>query len=111
MELAGKVVVGTGGASGIGRALAQAVAANGAGAGVVAALDGAGAETVAAGLGGVGAGASVDVSDEEAVADLIKRTEEAHGPIDLFASNAGIGVGGGPEAPNAQWERIWHINV
>jgi NAD(P)-dependent dehydrogenase (short-subunit alcohol dehydrogenase family) len=42
---------------------------------------------------------------------LIDQATEANGPIDLFCSNAGIGVGGGPEASDQDWERIWQINV
>jgi NAD(P)-dependent dehydrogenase (short-subunit alcohol dehydrogenase family) len=34
-----------------------------------------------------------------------------HGPIDLFCSNAGIGIGGGAEASDESWQRIWDINV
>jgi NAD(P)-dependent dehydrogenase (short-subunit alcohol dehydrogenase family) len=42
---------------------------------------------------------------------LIEAVERDHGPIDLFCSNAGIGVGGGADAANEAWQRIWDINV
>src|SRR4051794_8115951 len=111
MELSDKVIVVTGAASGIGRAMAELFASRQPRAVVVADVNGDGARSVAAGLGGVVEGVALDVSDEEAVAALIRRTEEVHGPIDLFASNAGIGVNGGPEVCNDDWERIWQINV
>src|SRR5437762_6638603 len=88
MELSGKVVVVTGGASGIGRSLSQAFARAGAAAVVVADVNGDGAAEVAAALGGVGTGVALDVSDDAAVGELVRQTEETHGPIDLFASNA-----------------------
>src|SRR3954471_7002845 len=111
MELSDKVIVVTGAASGIGRAMAELFASRQPRAVVVADVNGDGARTVAAALGGVAEGVALDVTDEDAVAALIRRTEEVHGPIDLFASNAGIGVGGGPETPNDDWDRIWQINV
>ena len=42
---------------------------------------------------------------------LVERVTEAYGPIDLFCSNAGIAVEGGIEVPDAEWERIWQVNV
>jgi short-subunit dehydrogenase len=42
---------------------------------------------------------------------LIASVEEAQGPIGLFCSNAGIILEGGVETPDADWERIWDINV
>ena len=42
---------------------------------------------------------------------LVDATVEAFGPVDLFCSNAGIAVGGGVEAPDADWQRIWDVNV
>jgi NAD(P)-dependent dehydrogenase (short-subunit alcohol dehydrogenase family) len=109
MKLADKHIVVTGGASGIGRALARRFSAEGAGAVVVADLDGAGAEAVARELGGLGL--QVDVGDEAQVRELVAAAERANGPIDLFCSNAGIGILGGVEVTNEAWQRIWDVNV
>ncbi len=114
MELTDKVAVVTGGANGIGRALAQRFGAEGARAVVVADVDGSAAEAVAAELRKAGTSADAvhtDVSSEADIIDLIEGTVDRHGPIDLFCSNAGIGAGGGPEAPNQEWQRIWDINL
>ncbi|HET6969864.1 MAG TPA: SDR family oxidoreductase [Phenylobacterium sp.] len=109
MELKGKVIVVTGAASGIGRALALRFAAEGAKAVVCADRDEAGAKATAAGIGGHAF--RVDVSKEAEIEGLIDTVERDIGPIDLFCSNAGIGVGGGAETPNDDWQRIWDINV
>lgn len=109
MELRDRVCVVTGGASGIGRALAERFAAAGARAVVVADRDGDGAQAVAAGIGGIGV--RVDVAQEDDVRRLVDDTESRCGPIDLFCSNAGILVVGGPEVPTADWQRIWDVNV
>jgi NAD(P)-dependent dehydrogenase (short-subunit alcohol dehydrogenase family) len=45
------------------------------------------------------------------VKQLVDRVEADHGRIDLFCSNAGIAVGGGPEALNEDWQRIWEVNL
>jgi NAD(P)-dependent dehydrogenase (short-subunit alcohol dehydrogenase family) len=111
MELADKVVVVTGGASGIGRALSLRFAAEGARAVAVADRDADGAQQVAAEIGARAIAVPTDVSDEAEVRRLVEVTEEAHGPIDLFCSNAGIATGGGVEATNDEWQRIWDINV
>ena len=42
---------------------------------------------------------------------VVARTEERFGPIDLFVSNAGIGTIGGIEATDEEWQRIWDVNV
>jgi NAD(P)-dependent dehydrogenase (short-subunit alcohol dehydrogenase family) len=42
---------------------------------------------------------------------MVRKTEEAFGPVDLFCANAGILIGGGVEVPDADWERIWAVNV
>jgi NAD(P)-dependent dehydrogenase (short-subunit alcohol dehydrogenase family) len=109
MELAGKHVVITGAASGIGRATAQRFAAEGARL-VLADLDEAGVDTVAQELGAVGMRA--DVGRERDIRALIDAAQRHHGPIDLFYSNAGIGgPPGGPEAPDDALQHTWEINV
>jgi NAD(P)-dependent dehydrogenase (short-subunit alcohol dehydrogenase family) len=109
VELQDKLIVVTGAASGIGRALAQRFAGEKARLIVCADINAAGANETAKMMGGVAA--TTDVSKESDIAELIDAVERDHGPIDLFCSNAGIGIGGGPETPDAQWQRIWDINV
>lgn len=109
MDVRGRVVVVTGGANGIGRAISRRVAAAGAESVIVADMDGARAAAVADEI--RGAAVTCDVSNESDVKMLIDRVEADHGRIDIFCSNAGIAVGGGPEAPVDQWQRIWDVNV
>lgn len=114
MDVRGKVVAVTGGVSGIGKALCERFAAEGARAIVVADLDATHCADVAADLARCGAasvGIRTDVSSEADVAACIERAERELGPIDLFCSNAGIAVGGGAEVPDDQWQRIWAVNV
>lgn len=111
MELVDKVTVVTGGGNGIGRALAQRFAAEGARGVVVADLDGDVAEAVAAELGAVGLAVQTDVSNENDVVALVRAAEARCGPIDLFCSNAGIAIGGGADASDDDWQRIWDVNV
>jgi NAD(P)-dependent dehydrogenase (short-subunit alcohol dehydrogenase family) len=109
MKVAGKVVAVTGGAKGIGRALARRFAQEGAQHVAVADLDEAGVCAVAAEL--RGSSMRVDVSREAEIAAFIDTTERNHGPIDLFCSNAGIGVGRGLDTPNEVWQKIWEVNL
>jgi NAD(P)-dependent dehydrogenase (short-subunit alcohol dehydrogenase family) len=111
MELEGRVAVVTGGASGIGKAIAQRVAAAGARGVVVADLDGSGAEAVAAELGDRASGVACDVSSQEQVDRLLDHAEDAFGAIDVYFANAGIGAGSGLDAPDEVWERTWGVNV
>lgn len=114
MEVRGRVVVVTGGASGIGRALARGFAGAGAAGTVVADIDLDGARKVAAELVGDGVAAEaveVDVADEAGVRRLVTRAEERFGPIDIFCANAGILVPGGVEVPTSEWRRMWAVNV
>lgn len=109
MQLEGKHVVVTGGASGIGRALCERFAAEGARAVTVADLDAEGAQTVASRIGGLAV--ALDVSDQAQVEALVAQSEQASGPIDLFCSNAGIFVMGGAEVPTNDWQKIWDVNL
>ena len=108
MEVNGRVAVVTGGGGGIGGALARRLAAGGAMV-TVADIDRESAESVAREIGG--AAMTVDVSQEFDVQNLVAKVLQAHDRIDIFCSNAGIAVGGGPEAPDADWRRIWDVNV
>ena len=110
MELSGRVVVVTGGASGIGRALARRFAADGAAGVVVADIDGDGAAAVASELPS-GIGVACDVTSDSAVGALIARAEDEFGPIDLFCANAGVGTGSGLDAEDDVWEAAWSVNV
>jgi len=109
MELRDRVCVVTGGASGIGRALAARFVAQGARAVVAVDRDADGVQAVAAELGAVGMQA--DVAREEDILRVIDDTETRCGPIDLFCSNAGILLIGGAEVPTEDWQRIWEVNV
>ncbi len=107
MDLAGKVAVVTGGASGIGAALARAFAKEGAQV-AVADLNAAGANEVAAEVGGIAL--TIDVSIEADNKRLIEEAENILGPIDLFCANAGIALGGSEQSPDEDWERMWRVN-
>ena len=109
MELKDKVVVVTGGASGIGRALCQAAARAGARGVVVADLDQAAAEAVAQPLGGLAC--RTDVAKEADMQALVAQATERYGQIDLFCSNAGIISRTDEDASLADWQRHWDINV
>ena len=109
MDVSDKIIVVTGGASGIGEAMAERFIAEGARHVVIA--DRA-SDAVAAVAGRIGAAAmACDVTDEAAVEALIDDTERRFGPIDLFCANAGIGAPGGAEASNDAWQAIWEVNV
>jgi NAD(P)-dependent dehydrogenase (short-subunit alcohol dehydrogenase family) len=115
MRVEGKVVVVTGAAAGIGKALCQAFGRAGAASVVVADLDEAGANTVAEEI--AGAAFRCDVTHESDIVDMILRVERDIGPIALFCSNAGVALGFDPvsenvaSASNASWERSWKVNV
>jgi len=109
VDVTGRVIVVTGGARGIGRALANRFAQARAKAVIVADLDLDGASAVARAIDGTAV--QCDVSRESDVKQLVDRVEAEHGRIDIFCSNAGIAVGGGPEATNDAWQRIWDVNL
>jgi NAD(P)-dependent dehydrogenase (short-subunit alcohol dehydrogenase family) len=111
MELEGRLVVVTGAASGIGRALARAAAGEGARLVVAVDRDAAGAASVAAELGERGASIGADLSREDEVVRVVEEVEAEHGPIDLFCSNAGVLSIGGVELPDEEWRRVLDVNV
>jgi NAD(P)-dependent dehydrogenase (short-subunit alcohol dehydrogenase family) len=116
MELDDRVIVITGGGSGIGAALAARFARESPRALVLADLDGDAAQRVAHEVSNQHPGVEVehracDVADGRQVGDLIEWVTQRHGTIDLFCANAGIATGMGVEAPDEVWDRIWSVNV
>ncbi|MEM6938759.1 MAG: SDR family oxidoreductase [Pseudomonadota bacterium] len=109
MQLKDKIIVVTGAASGIGRALCHRFSKEGAQHIVCADLNGKGAAETAAAMGGTAKEVNVGKADE--ITKLIDEVEETLGPIDLFCSNAGISIAGGVEVPDGDWQRIWDINL
>ena len=109
MLIKDRIVVITGAASGIGRALARRFAQEGAKRVICSDRNGDGVRAVANEIGGIAF--ETDVSKEADIQRLIEEVESEHGPIDLFCSNAGIGIGGGAEVSDEGWRRIWDINV
>lgn len=111
MLLQDSAVVVTGGAGGIGAALARAAARHGARAVLVVDRDGDGAAKVAGDLGTVGAAFAADLADPAAIEALIAYAEAEFGGIDVYFSNAGIAIHGGLEVPDADWDLMWSVNV
>ena len=109
MKIAGKTVVVTGGASGIGRAMVKKFKQEGAANIVVADINKDELEEFAAEIGGKAF--LCDVSQEEQVKELVQSTEKDFGQIDLYCGNAGIIFKGGVETSNDKWEKIWQVNV
>lgn len=114
MDIKGKTVVITGGANGIGKALATSFHQRGAKA--IALLDVEG-ETLRATASKIGAlSYTLDLRDERALKEVIDDITAQWGSIDLYCSNAGISIGDGPgwdvgSASNEKWQAAWDINV
>jgi len=109
VDLRSRVIIITGGGSGIGAAMARRFAAEEAKAIVVADIDLEAASAVAAEVDGVAT--LTDVADADANRELIEGTEDRFGPIDLFCANAGIGMVGDEQSDPSSWDRMWGINV
>jgi 3-oxoacyl-[acyl-carrier protein] reductase len=89
-ELSGKVALVTGGSRGIGKGIAEALAAGGAKVAVVARAEERAAAAAATLEGSGHQGFACDVSDEAAVDALIKRVDEQLGPLEILVNNAGV---------------------
>jgi NAD(P)-dependent dehydrogenase (short-subunit alcohol dehydrogenase family) len=80
----------------------------------VADRDGPGAAATAAAItatGGRALAQRCDVRREADLIELVQRATTAFGPIDLFCSNAGVGAGGGVDAPDDVWAQAWEVHT
>jgi NAD(P)-dependent dehydrogenase (short-subunit alcohol dehydrogenase family) len=111
MQIDGAVTVVTGGASGIGRGLAEALLAAGARGVVVADVDAERAEEVAAELGDGALPVACDVTRRADTERAIACAETAFGPVDLFCANAGVFAGTDVDTPDEVWDRVLAVNV
>lgn len=109
MQIKDKTIVVTGAASGIGRELVRAFHAHGARSLACVDINFEDASSVATECGGVAY--KVDVSSSDEILAMIDKVESDQGAIDLFCSNAGIGMSGGVEVLDQDWQRIWDINL
>jgi NAD(P)-dependent dehydrogenase (short-subunit alcohol dehydrogenase family) len=110
----GAVAIITGGASGIGRALGEALAKRGAHV-VLADRQADLAQTTAAAIctsGGRASAAELDVTDFDATQQLVQQTVGLHGRLDYMFNNAGIGIGGEVRYYDIKdWENIFDVNI
>jgi 3(or 17)beta-hydroxysteroid dehydrogenase len=110
-RLAGKAAFVTGGASGIGRAIAERFVAEGARI-AVADRDESGARQVAASLGAAAVAVPLDVTDEAAWIAALGQAAAAFGRLDILVNNAGIGPPGTIEKTSLEeWRRVHAVNL
>ena len=112
MEITGTVAIVTGGGSGIGRALATALAAAGARV-VVGDVDDAGAQETATrirGAGGSVVAVRADASSTSGIEAMRDAAVGEFGPVDIYVANAGI-IGGTGLGTEGDWDRILDINL
>jgi NAD(P)-dependent dehydrogenase (short-subunit alcohol dehydrogenase family) len=111
MHVKDKICVVTGGASGIGEAVARAYAEAGARGVVVADLKSS-RERLAKVAGDIdGFAVTADVGEEADIQALIAAAEDKYGPIDIFFSNAGLSRKGQETASDADWDVSWRVHV
>lgn len=113
MEIAGKVAVVTGAARGIGAAIAQRLLEDGARV-VLADLpsaDWAPAREVVERHTGCAATVEGDAASDADIARSVALAEERFGPVTMYVANAGIGLDGVLDAPEAMWSTVLDVNV
>jgi NAD(P)-dependent dehydrogenase (short-subunit alcohol dehydrogenase family) len=114
VRLQDRVVLVTGGARGIGRAIAERCVAEGASV-AIADIDEAGGQQVAAELGAAGASCMFgrcDITREDDVAAIVEQTASRLGPIDVLVNNAGVGsYHDAAEMTEAQWDQVMGVDL
>ena len=115
VELDGQVALVTGAARGIGRAIADLLAANGARV-VYSDIDGDGAAEAARRSPGAGAQArTLDVTDAEGVRESIDEVARTFGRLDILVNNAGVNTLKHrvtiDEFPREEWDRILDVDL
>src|ERR1700756_4731673 len=111
MQIQDKVIIVTGAANGIGRALCLRFAKEGARFIAVADVDEQNGTKVAQEIGSRAKFFHCNVSKEAEIKSLVDAVTHAARQVDIFCSNAGIGVIGGAETSDRDWQRSWEINV
>ena len=109
MRLEDKVIVVTGGGSGIGEGMARRFAREFPRGLVVADIDLDRVTRVAEQIGAHPV--RTDVSEPEDNRRLVEETEDRFGPVDLFCANAGFGATGDEQTDPDEWNRMWQVNV
>jgi len=109
MNLHNKTAVVTGAGSGIGRALVEKFVSEGARAVIAVDINSVSVEQTADDNDCTAM--TADVSRDEDIKRVIEDTENNIGPIDLFCSNAGVGMGLNEQSPDQEWQLSWEINV
>src|SRR5687768_6408880 len=110
-QITGRAIAITGGARGIGAAIAGALASRGARV-AIGDLDGDRAQATAANLGANAIGVALDVTDTASFAEFLERAEQAHGPLDVLVNNAGImWVGPFADEPEATALAQFDVNL
>jgi len=104
-----KIVVITGGASGIGKAVAKRMVKENANAVFIADIDKKMLDQAATEIGAMPI--QCDVSKENSIKNLVDKVENQSGPIDIFMSNAGIYTEGDENTDDVEWTRNWSIHV
>lgn len=115
LSIAGRVALVTGAGHGIGRGIAYALAREGARVVVNWSRDAAAAAHTVRRItaaGGEAVEVQADVGEIDQCRELVRRTEEAFGPVEVLVSNAGIGQ---PhrivDTPDEEWERVINVNL
>ncbi len=112
MQVDDRVCVVTGGGSGIGKALCERFAADGARKVVVVDRAADNARAVADAIGSQAQAEVVDVGVADEITEMLERVENDHGPVDVLCNNAGIASGGDPlKTPLDEWQKQWDVNL